>query len=306
MLFRLPSLLLTLALSVTGIALAQPALPSTGTAATSAATTAVAASTAQPAGNAIASSATAVYADFAGKKFQRGPSGSKKIALTFDDGPHPRTTARLLEILKREQVAATFFMLGNMVEQNPGLAKQVADGGFEIGNHSWNHPDLRKAGLNEIRDQLDRTSAIITQATGQQVHLMRPPYGNIGDGLKKITAESGLVMVNWSIDPRDWAVGTKPDAVTQRVLKGAHPGAIVCMHDTKEQTIQAMPEIIKGLRAAGYEFVTVGQLLADAKAHPELMAGAATSDDNGEATGYGAPEAAAQPLAIPLTLTTRN
>ncbi len=200
-----------------------------------------------------------------GVKYSCGPKSSGAIALTFDDGPHPKLTPRLLEILKKENVRATFFMLGEQVEKFPDVAKMVADAGFEIGNHSYSHADMTKLSIEEIRNEVRKTQDAIEKAIGKKPELFRPPYGNVNAKVYDVLKDEGLEVVTWSIDPRDWDAKKSSSQVIGLVLKEGEPGGIVCIHDIHARTVDAVPEIIGGLKAKGLQFTTAGDLVAKEK-----------------------------------------
>ncbi|SIT88642.1 polysaccharide deacetylase family protein [Edaphobacillus lindanitolerans] len=186
------------------------------------------------------------------------PDG-KYVALTFDDGPHPQVTPRVLETLEREDVKATFFMLGSQAEFYPDVARQVAEAGHEIGNHSDSHPDLTKFGIDGIRRQMVGSARKIEAATGVRPDVERPPYGAINDAVKQAASESGTPIVLWSVDSLDWK-SRNAGAVNRLVSGRVHPGAIILMHDIHASTADALPQMIAELKAKGYQFVTVRQL----------------------------------------------
>ena len=184
------------------------------------------------------------------------------VALTYDDGPHAKLTPQLLDILKRENVRATFFVLGSLVEAYPQIVQRMAADGHEVANHTWDHPRLPSLSAEKLDRQIRETTAIIEKNTGQKVTIMRPTYGLYNERVKNDLLEKyRLDMILWSVDPNDWK---KPGAntVARRLIEGAHPGAILLAHDIHPGTIQATPKAIAGLKAKGYEFVTVSELLA--------------------------------------------
>jgi peptidoglycan/xylan/chitin deacetylase (PgdA/CDA1 family) len=223
------------------------------------------------AGNAAtAASAAEPFAPYVGKKYRHGLRSQKKIALTFDDGPHPRLTPQAVQALKAENAQATFFMLGEMIERYPETARMVHEAGFEIGNHSHSHANLIKLSPEGIGEEIESTSKRIESVIGGPVRLFRPPYGNIDKRVTEATEKGNLVMCLWSLDPRDWESGSTPAAIARKVVSQAQPGDIVCMHDIKSNTVEALPAMIKGLKEAGFELVTVGRLLEEeANAPPE-------------------------------------
>jgi peptidoglycan/xylan/chitin deacetylase (PgdA/CDA1 family) len=200
---------------------------------------------------------------------------AKLVALTFDDGPNGAATRRIVDILKAENVPATFFEVGRSVQSDPATAAYVAANGFPIGNHSWDHsyaiPFKRPS---SIRNELDATSRAIEGATGTQPDLFRPPHGWRSPQLLMVTREEHMKVVNWSVDPLDYWT-EDPRAIVRRVVRHIKPGSIVLLHDGVQDgprarklkdrlaTIHALPEIIDELRAEGYQFVTVDQLLAE-------------------------------------------
>ena len=184
------------------------------------------------------------------------------VALTFDDGPHGTLTPKLLDILAREGVHATFFVLGTNVAMYPDIAKRIVAEGHEIANHSWDHPSLPRVSAERLDKELRSTSDIIEQTTGHKVTIMRPTYGALNDRVQKsLLDDYKLDVILWSVDPRDWK-RPGPSVVARRMVAGAHPGAILLAHDIHPGTIAAMPQTIAGLKAKGYTFATVSELLA--------------------------------------------
>jgi peptidoglycan-N-acetylglucosamine deacetylase len=184
------------------------------------------------------------------------------IAMTFDDGPSPETTPRLLDILKERNIKVTFFMIGQNAERNPAIVKRILAEGHEIGNHSWTHPQLSKLADDRVTEEINKTQTAIKDASGYTPVLMRPPYGAITARQKEwIEKQFGLNVIIWSVDPFDWK---RPGSsvIEQRILAGARPGAIVLSHDIHKQTVDAMPATLDALAAKGFKFVTVSQLIA--------------------------------------------
>jgi chitin deacetylase len=184
----------------------------------------------------------------------------KVIALTFDDGPWPRYTREVLQVLASRNVKATFFMVGREVERRPDVVREVHDAGHVIGNHSWDH--ARKP--RNPADEVLRTDAAIKKATGVESTLFRPPYGEMKNGMAARAAREGQCVVIWSADSNDWKHATA-QSITQRILRQARPGGIALMHDgggNRASTVAALPHIIDTLRDRGYRFVTVPELLA--------------------------------------------
>ena len=196
------------------------------------------------------------------------PVDGPYIALTFDDGPNEKLTPRLLDLLAQHHIHATFFVIGENVEQHPEIVKRAAREGHEIGNHSWSHPNLAKMSDENVRDQIKRTEEVIRGAIGARSVLLRPPYGSLNARQKHfIHDELGYEIVLWDVDPYDWK-RPGPSVVTNRILKETRPGSIVLSHDIHPGTIEAMPATLSELEAKGFKFVTVSELLRMARTQP--------------------------------------
>ncbi|RYG72284.1 DUF3298 domain-containing protein [Lentibacillus lipolyticus] len=187
------------------------------------------------------------------------PDG-KYIALTFDDGPDPNVTPRILETLQKHDAKATFFMLGSQVEYYPELANKVEEAGHEIGNHTMHHQDLTINQQPAIKQEVQQASDIIQQATGQAPSLFRPPYGASNKTVEKVAEKMDTPISMWSVDSLDWK-SRNADAVHKEVMANAAPGSIVLLHDIHPSTADALPEVIASLEKEGYQMVTVSQLL---------------------------------------------
>jgi len=185
------------------------------------------------------------------------PSPNKKrVALTFDDGPHPVNTVSILNLLDEYEAKATFFMLGNRVDFYPETAKKVAAEGHEIGNHTWDHMDLTKLDNGEINDEINETTIAIKQAIGTEPTVFRPPYGALNDSVKNT---ANLPIVLWTIDTLDWK-SRNPEAVLNIVKSNVKDGSIILMHDIHKTTVEAVSLVLKYLQDEGFEFVTVSEL----------------------------------------------
>lgn len=190
------------------------------------------------------------------------PVDGPYVALTFDDGPHAQNTPRLLELLARKNVKATFFVVGQCVQEYPEIARRIVAEGHEIGNHSWSHANFARLSDAAVKSQLERTDEAIAATAGVTTKLLRPPYGSLAARQRKWLQEDlGLKIILWSVDPNDWK---RPGAatVTRRIVAGAAPGAIILAHDIHSGTIDAMEATIDQLLARGFKLVTVSELLA--------------------------------------------
>ena len=184
---------------------------------------------------------------------------SKKIAITFDDGPHPYYTEQLLDGLKERDIKATFFVTGMHVEQNPDVIKRMSEEGHLIGNHTYSHIQLSSSNGDAFRQELIQTNEVIEELTGQEVQYVRPPYGTWD---KKFEKELNMFPVLWTIDPLDWC-SDNVACIVQKVTSKAEENAIILMHDEYKSTVTAAFQIIDELTEQGYEFVTVDELLFD-------------------------------------------
>jgi len=195
-------------------------------------------------------------------QYNSAQTARRVIALTFDDGPHPDLTPRLLDILRQNGVRATFFVVGRNVKAYPEIARRIVAEGHEIANHSWSHPPLNKLGAAGLRHEIEETNAVIESVTGRRPANMRPPYGALNPHVREyLTKGQNMNIILWSVDPLDWK---RPGAqvVARRLVEGATPGGILLAHDIHPGTVEAMPDVIAQLKARGYGFATVGQLLA--------------------------------------------
>jgi len=183
-----------------------------------------------------------------------------EVALSFDDGPWPRATERILRILRRYHVHATFFMVGTQAAQYPRLVRKVRAAGHEIGNHSWDHPETLEALDGPARaTELSKTSGLLGRGPSTPA-LFRPPGGWYDDEVVQEARAQGMRVVTWSVDPGDWHAGMTPKQVAHSVLSDVQRGSIVLLHDgggDAGHTIAALPRIIEGIRARGLRLVTI-------------------------------------------------
>lgn len=184
------------------------------------------------------------------------------VAITFDDGPHPQNTPRLLDILRARNVKATFYVIGRSVDLYPNIVRRTVAEGHEIGNHTHTHRLLSKLGNDDVRQEISRCRDAIVRAAGVQPRTMRPPYGGMLQAQRELVYnEFGNPCILWSVDPLDWK---RPGhgVVTSRILSGTTSGSIILAHDLHAATVDAMPATLDGLLRRGFRFVTVSQLLA--------------------------------------------
>lgn len=184
---------------------------------------------------------------------------TKKIALTFDDGPHPRYTEELLDGLAEREVKATFFLLGQNIEGREEIIERMAREGHLIGNHTYYHVDITRLSQREACREILDTSEKITAITGQPVEYIRPPFGNWD---KELECEVMMLPIFWSVDTLDWTTKNE-DQIVQKVVTKIEENDIILMHDSYDSTVKAALRIVDLLQAEGYEFVTADELILE-------------------------------------------
>ena len=183
----------------------------------------------------------------------------KKIALTFDDGPHPYYTQQLLDGLKERDAKASFFVMGKQAEACPELILRMQTEGHLIGNHTYSHLQLGKENRETFKAELIKTNELLRGITGEEPQYVRPPYGSWD---KSFESELTMIPVLWTIDPMDWC-SSDVGGIVQRVTKKAEENAVILMHDEYKSSVTAALQIVDILQKQGYEFVTVDEILFD-------------------------------------------
>lgn len=197
-----------------------------------------------------------------GITFSRVAVSQPYVAMTFDDGPHPKNTPRLLDMLRERNIKATFYVIGRNVDLYPNVLRRTVSEGHEIGNHTYTHPILSKLSDSAVREELTKCRDAVARAAGVQPRTMRPPYGALLQRQREwVHSELRYPTIMWSVDPLDWK---RPGAsvISSRINSQTTPGAIILAHDLHAGTVDAMPSTLDGLLRKGYKFVTVSQLLA--------------------------------------------
>lgn len=197
--------------------------------------------------------------------FSGSVSCGKRIALTFDDGPHPKKTGEILDILDKYDIKATFFVIGQNAEKHPEIVSDEAERGHEIANHSYTHPNLSKIGYEKIKEEIEKTDEIIKKAANITPKLFRPPTGAYSESIVKVAKEYGKTTIIWTVDTLDWANAPKDDIV-KNIKSNVQNGSIILFHDftgKDAHTKEALEEIIPYLKEQGYEFVTVSELIEE-------------------------------------------
>lgn len=204
-----------------------------------------------------------------GNTFTGSGRGSKQLALTYDDGPNDPHTFRLLEILAKHEVQATFFLIGHYVQQRPDIVREVAKAGHVIGNHTFNHPLLIFKSVAEVRSELETCQRVLTDAMGEHSNLFRPPFGGRRPAVLRMARRLGLQPVMWNVTGYDW---NAPSAeyierkVTNRICGGdvilLHDGGHLQMGADRSHTVTATDRLIGRYKAEGYEFLTIPEMMA--------------------------------------------
>lgn len=196
-----------------------------------------------------------------------GGTAKPRIALTFDDGPHPRYTPQILDILGEYGVSATFFSVGSNAENYPHLIRRIHEEGHELGNHTHNHFHVAKLSREQLCADIESAQEVLERLSDTDIRFFRPPEGVCTEDVKSYCEQKGMIIVLWSVDTRDWA-HTPLEQICENVRSNARDGSIILMHDfigKNSPTPAALRRIIPMLQELGYEFVTVSQLLGEAE-----------------------------------------
>ena len=187
----------------------------------------------------------------------------KKVALTFDDGPHPRITRQILDYLDEEGIKATFFIIGCNAEQWPDIVKEEIDRGHEIGNHTYSHDGKKRGSASQMHDDLAHTDDILRGSFGYEAVLFRPPQGICNDNVISAASDFEYKIVLWDIDTHDWAHAST-ESIVSNVKQNVKGGDIILFHDYTSgvsHTLDALKIIVPYLKSEGYDFATVSELI---------------------------------------------
>jgi peptidoglycan-N-acetylglucosamine deacetylase len=209
-----------------------------------------------------------------GRTFIGGKRGSKQLALTFDDGPNDPHTLRLLEVLAKNDVRATFFLIGRYVEQRPDIVRAIAAAGHVVGNHTYTHPNLIFCSALQVRTQIAECERALTQAVGEHSRLFRPPFGGRRPASLRVAREMGLEPIMWNVAGLDWK-GESAEYVERRVAKHIQGGDVILLHDgghtgmgaDRAPTVLATERLITRYKGDGFEFVTVPEMMGKPVSH---------------------------------------
>ncbi|PKL50273.1 MAG: hypothetical protein CVV42_03190 [Candidatus Riflebacteria bacterium HGW-Riflebacteria-2] len=192
-------------------------------------------------------------------------AATRKVVLTFDDGPHPRTTPKILEILKRRHVRAIFFVLGLQAAKYPELVKQIHDEGHLIGNHSYSHRNLAQISDRDLNTELDRTSSLIESITGCRPEYLRPPYGAMNKKVLAAARQRGMKITLWTIDPKDWLQKNEASILQQTerqlgISSGRLRGGALLLHDIYPSTVRALEPLLDRLATHEFTIASINNL----------------------------------------------
>lgn len=196
-----------------------------------------------------------------------GDRREKKVSITFDDGPHPEYTPKILDVLRNAGIKASFFLTGENADAHPEIAKKIYDDGHDVGIHAYDHVKLIFLPSDEMREQLKRSEIAIANAIGETPKLFRPPYGYRDPRLLRISKEMGFYTVIWDVTAFDWK---KPgvEKIVSNVMKQTHNGSVILLHDgrgDRSQTVEALKIIIEKLTEMNYNFIAVSELINERK-----------------------------------------
>jgi peptidoglycan-N-acetylglucosamine deacetylase len=230
---------------------------------------------------AVAAASAAGYQSMAptgqwfGRTFAGLGRGSKQLALTYDDGPNDPHTLRLLEVLARHHVQATFFLIGRYVEQRPDIVRDLVKAGHVVGNHTFTHPLLIFKSERELRTQLDKCDRALTNAVGEHSNLFRPPFGGRRPAVLRVARQRGLEPIMWNVTGYDWNAPSA-EHIERKVTSQVRGGNVILLHDgghrdfgaDRSYTVTATDRLISRYQAEGYEFVTIPQMMGKAVVSP--------------------------------------
>jgi peptidoglycan/xylan/chitin deacetylase (PgdA/CDA1 family) len=204
-----------------------------------------------------------------GRTFVGLPRGSKQLALTYDDGPNDPYTLRLLEVLARHDVRATFFLIGRYVTQRPDIVRELAKAGHAIGNHTFSHPNLIFASSRRTKLELQQCEQALNDAIGEHAPLFRPPFGGRRPGTLPIARRLGLEPIMWRVSGHDWK--ERPaEYIEHKIRRQVRGGDVILLHDgghrtfgaDRSQTVIATAHLLTQLKSEGYEFLTIPEIMS--------------------------------------------
>lgn len=212
-----------------------------------------------------------------GRTFTGLSRGTKKLALTYDDGPNDPHTLRLLEVLAQHDVRATFFVIGRFVTQRPDIVRELMRAGHAVGNHTFSHPNLIFASAERTRKEIADCQEVLLETTGETSRLFRPPFGGRRPGTMQLARALGLEPVMWNVTGYDWSA-PQADSIVARVSRQIRGGNVILLHDgshlrmgaDRSQTVIATDRIIAKCKAQGYDFVTIPEMMGEEAVSSQL------------------------------------
>ena len=187
-------------------------------------------------------------------------TSEKKVALTFDAAWGSDKTLKIVDLLKTEDVLGTFFLVGFWVESNADKVKQIYDAGFDIGTHSNTHPKMSTLSKSQMQQELETSMKLISDITGEEVSLFRPPFGDYNDSLIQVAGSLGLKTIQWDVDSLDWK-GLSANEILTRVKTSVKNGSIILFHNNSDHILEAIPLVVSYLKSQGYSMVKLSQLV---------------------------------------------
>jgi len=223
---------------------------------------------------------TAPTGQWYGRTFTGLKPGTKQLALTYDDGPNDPHTVRLLEVLAKHGVNATFFLIGRYVKQRPDIARELLRSGHVIGNHTFTHPRLIFKSANQVKEEILQCHQAITEAVGEHSNLFRPPFGGRRPITLRVVRGLGLQPVMWNTSGHDWDA-TSAEHIERKVTRGVHGGNVILLHDgshhafgtDRSRTVIATDHLSARHKSEGYEFLTVPEMMEKAGSHQPSVTG---------------------------------
>jgi peptidoglycan-N-acetylglucosamine deacetylase len=210
-----------------------------------------------------------------GRTFTGARRGSKLLALTFDDGPNDPHTLRLLEILAKHDVRATFFVIGRYVQQRPDIVRELVKAGHAVGNHTFSHPLLTFKSVARVRNELATCHHVLTEAVGEPSNLFRPPFGGRRPAVLRIARDLRLEPVMWTVTGYDWKAPSA-EYIERKVVLKVRGGDVILLHDgghlemgaDRSRTVTATDRLISRYKTEGYEFLTIPEMMARTRTQP--------------------------------------